>query len=754
MPRVAHHSTMTPPWLAVLLTGLVIWLASPWAANAQLLPVTPAEEPAEEPEPPPGEVEELLDLLADPTVRGWLRDRVGLPPEPAEPEAEEAEGGTVTAYLQNADEHIRAQVAGIAFAIEHFPAELDGALLIWSFEMSTADTLRSLGYVAIFLLVGTAFDFGFLYLFRDVKRRLTTDMPAGFGARVSRTTIRLGFNLLNVGAFALGSVGTFLLFEWNPIVRLFIITFLSGFVLWRLVDSVGVFLLAPRTPELRLIPVGDAFARVVMRYIRAAALVAIFGYLICSAFFDLGFFPSAHGLLLDMVGLAVALVFVAFVWHQRRPVADALAGGGSSSRMRQAIAELWPWLASVYILLATALWVLGAYSIFWTLQILGALVLADVAVRQVLHGGDSTAGPDGVAVEESPYLPVARRLARVVLAFAALALLAAAWGADLGTILGGTTAAGRIARTVFDVVIALLIADFIWQAVRTGIDRKLAEFQGAADAHGAVDTGGEGGGVAGPGARLKTLLPLVRNFIMIVLLVMVTLIVLSSLGVDIGPLLAGAGVVGLAIGFGAQTLVRDIVSGIFFLIDDAFRVGEYIEVGELRGTVESISIRSLRLRHHRGAVHTIPFGEIPSLTNYSRDWVIMKLEFRVPFDTDLSLVKRIVKQIGKELLNDETLGASFIEPLKSQGVRRWEEFNMVIGVKFMAKPGQQWLIRREAYQRIRDAFEAHGLNFAHRDVTVRVARDATPEEIDEAAAGAAHQAIEQRQDAPGTAAAQ
>ena len=106
---------------------------------------------------------------------------------------------------------------------------------------------------------------------------------------------------------------------------------------------------------------------------------------------------------------------------------------------------------------------------------------------------------------------------------------------------------------------------------------------------------------------------------------------------------------GIAIGFGAQSLVKDVVSGIFFLIDDAFRIGEYVEIDSLRGTVEKISIRSLQLRHHRGAVHTLPFGELKSLTNHSRDWVIMKLEFRVPFDTDLKLVKKLIKQVGANL---------------------------------------------------------------------------------------------------------
>ena len=138
---------------------------------------------------------------------------------------------------------------------------------------------------------------------------------------------------------------------------------------------------------------------------------------------------------------------------------------------------------------------------------------------------------------------------------------------------------------------------------------------------------------------MTTLLPLLRVVLMVTLLLMVAMSILSSMGVNIAPILAGASVLGIAIGFGAQSLVKDVVSGIFFRIDDAFRVGEYVEIDQLRGTVERISIRSLQIRHHRGAVHTLPFGELKSMTDYSRDWVIMKLEFRVPFDTDLKLVK-------------------------------------------------------------------------------------------------------------------
>lgn len=244
---------------------------------------------------------------------------------------------------------------------------------------------------------------------------------------------------------------------------------------------------------------------------------------------------------------------------------------------------------------------------------------------------------------------------------------------------------------------------------------------------------------------MATLLPMFQKALMVTIIIMVALIIVSSLGVNIGPILAGAGVLGIALGFGAQALVKDIFSGVFFLIDDAFRVGEYIEMGELRGTVESVSIRSLRVRHHRGALHTIPYGELSSLTNYSRDWVIMKLQFRVPFDTDLKLAKKIVKRVSAQLSENEVYGQHFIEPLKFQGVRRMEEFNMVIGVKFMAVPGEQWTIRRDTYQTILDEFEANGIKLASRNVQVEVVSDRqlTEEEAD-AAVGAAQDAIEQQ----------
>lgn len=207
----------------------------------------------------------------------------------------------------------------------------------------------------------------------------------------------------------------------------------------------------------------------------------------------------------------------------------------------------------------------------------------------------------------------------------------------------------------------------------------------------------------------------------IVLFSIAVMVILSTLGFDIGPIFAGAGVVGIAVGFGAQTLIRDVFSGAFFLMDDAFRKGEYVEINTTRGTVERISIRSFQLRHHLGALHTIPFGEVSQLTNYSRDWVMTKLPLRVTYDTDVEKVRKLIKKLGNKLLEHPVIGHEFMEPLKSQGVYKMEDSAMIIRVKFMTKPGKQFAIRKMVYESIQELFAKEGIHFAHKEVTVRLA---------------------------------
>lgn len=285
--------------------------------------------------------------------------------------------------------------------------------------------------------------------------------------------------------------------------------------------------------------------------------------------------------------------------------------------------------------------------------------------------------------------------------------------------------------------LVLLIAYAVWAYASEVIDRRIALEIGPE-----VEQDGEA--EAGPGrTRLATLLPLLKNALQVTIAFFVVLMLLYEAGVNTTPIFASAGILGLAIGFGAQSLVKDIISGLFFLLDDAFRLGEYIETGGLKGTVERISIRSMQLRHQNGPLNTVAFGSISELTNYSRDWVIMKLPIKVELDTDPERVRKLVKKLGVELLEDPVIGGKFLEPLKSQGVLTIDNWGMTIRVKFKTRPGDQFVVRRVVYAKLHDMFEHEGIRFASRDVRVRVHSPADQAGADEAAIAAGASQVEE-----------
>jgi small-conductance mechanosensitive channel len=271
-----------------------------------------------------------------------------------------------------------------------------------------------------------------------------------------------------------------------------------------------------------------------------------------------------------------------------------------------------------------------------------------------------------------------------------------------------------------------LVCYVAWGLINAAIMRRMRKEMPEAEEDDEKEEGGAGG------SRVATLLLLLRKFMLVVIIVMAGLIVLSALGVNIGPLIAGAGVFGLAIGFGAQTLVRDIISGVFFLMDDAFRVGDYLEVSGASGMVEHISLRSLRLRSARGPVNFIPFGDMKMVTNLSRDYVVMKLDFRVRYDADVDKIRKIIKKkVYNPIMENPELAPKLLEQIKSQGVRQMDDSAMVMRVKYKTRPGDQFAIRKEVYRLMQEAFREEGIEFAHRNVTVYI-----PPEVQKAMAHA------------------
>ena len=204
----------------------------------------------------------------------------------------------------------------------------------------------------------------------------------------------------------------------------------------------------------------------------------------------------------------------------------------------------------------------------------------------------------------------------------------------------------------------------------------------------------------------------------IVFLVLLVLSALWTLGIEITPLLAGAGVFGLALGFGAQALVRDVIAGVFYLVEDVFRVGEYIESGATtKGTVERITLRTVALRHHNGPLHFVPYGSLGTVRNNSRDWVIEKFNLPLPVNVDSEQVRKIVKKVGESMLADPEIGPLMREPLKAK-LYRIDPGVKIFRCKFQTAPGKQFDVRAQAYRRIETALREAGIHFADGAQTV------------------------------------
>jgi small-conductance mechanosensitive channel len=354
----------------------------------------------------------------------------------------------------------------------------------------------------------------------------------------------------------------------------------------------------------------------------------------------------------------------------------------------------------VFFVAGLSLGLLSYYhAVMSTLGILFVVVVLERLSERVWHdAGPAALGSDRLA---------ARSLHHVVRAIGLLiAVMALVW-TWVDTVEPGAAASSLAMRSATAAVGTLFVAFVVWELIRLAIDRPLQDMGGGPGLPGLDDDD-----AAAPASRLQTVLPLLRAAFAVVIGVLAMLIVLSRLGVDTAPLIAGAGVFGLAISFGSQSLVRDIISGLFYMWDDAFRVGEYIDTGRLKGTVETLGIRSVKLRHQNGPLHTIPYGQLGAVTNLSRDFATLKFNLRFEPNTDIELVRRTAKQIGLALQDDPEIAAEIILPLKLQGVAEIVDKAVVLRFKFTARPVKPNWVQREYLKHMVQAFAEKGISFA------------------------------------------
>ena len=535
-----------------------------------------------------------------------------------------------------------------------------------------------------------------------------------------------------------------------------VVRYLVGSVGWTWFAVMAArFVLSPTRPNLRLCTVDDRTAWFLTRRIGLVFGWSAFASGLFQWILTFGW-PYALGSFSFWISLIYHGLMALTIWQARAGITRMVRGHGDGGPAWNRFAAGWPMIA---IGLVALQWLvvelfnatgnierLSVAALNLSLAVLLALPLFELMIRALVDAiwpGDPDEEPSLRAAHAETQLGLAR-CGRTVTGMFLVLVLARAWGLNLRD-LASQGVGAQLAGALLEIFLIGIVAYGCWELLRIMADRQIAIERATLgiDENGEEQADGEGGQ---GGTRLGTIMPLVRGTGQVIIVVLAALAVLGQIGVNVTPLLAGAGIVGVAVGFGAQTLVRDIISGVFFLIDDAFRKGEYIDIGNVTGTVEAISIRSMQLRHHNGPLHTIPFGEIRHLTNFSRDWVMMKLPLRVTYDTDVERLRKLMKKLGQDLLQDPELGPKFLQPLKSQGVIQMEDSAMIVRVKFMTRPGDQWGLRTKVFARIRELFEREGIKFAHREVTVRIAdqEDGRPlgEAEKQAVAAAARSAVE------------
>lgn len=543
-------------------------------------------------------------------------------------------------------------------------------------------------------------------------------------------------DLIPIAVFAGAAYGALSLAEAGAAATLLALTIINALLVVRAALALARALLVPRAPSLRVLDLGNETAAYLFVWVRRLVTVGVYGAFALEAAPLLGLPAAAHGIFLVLLGLIIAAMLIALVMQNRRPVAawlrggqepagaDEVSGTGSGAglaSLRGRFADIWHVLAVLYLVTGYLVWALdveGGFEFLLRATLLSALVLivaalAAIGVRRTVRriftvSADLKSTYPLLEDRANRYLPAIQTVLRaVIVAFAAVAILQA-WGVDAFGWLAGPSGR-RVVSGALTIAIILVAALLFWEVVSSAIERYLGRLDGAANVGGA--------------ARVRTLLPLARKAILVVLVVLVALVVLSELGINIAPLLAGAGVIGLAVGFGAQTLVKDIITGLFILIEDAVAIGDFVDVAGHAGVVEGLSIRSIRLRDVAGTVHTVPFSEVSTVRNMSKDFSYALIDAGVGYREDVDEVIAVLEEIGEAARADADLGPAIIEPLEVMGLNELADSAVIVRVRLKTKPGKQYMVRRGFYRLMKQAFDERGIEIPFPHTTVYFGED-------------------------------
>ncbi|HLJ65361.1 MAG TPA: mechanosensitive ion channel domain-containing protein [Stellaceae bacterium] len=603
----------------------------------------------------------------------------------------------------------------------------DAPQLVMWFETQVNDRQARLFWLEVAVKLGLIYGCALIadWAVRLLTRRPSAMLAARTGERVGTRFLLLisGIVLEALPVIAFATVGYFILPFTHPHYATLNVTIavINAVITTRIILAVArVLLLSPTAASLYSLT--EETRNYLYIWVRRLTGWVVYGYAVWKAAWYLGLPGAIHGLLERGIVVMVAILGIVFVLQIRPGVAEWVRGpgapapeaggglraGGGWRLMRHRLADTWHIVAMIYII-----GVLGAYMLRVgggfiyvaraTIASVIILVAAGLITRFVQQssrrgfaiGAELKNRFPSLETRANRYLPMLTMMGSgIVYFFAALGLFQA-WGINSFSWLS-TPFGQHLVGSLLTVAAVLIGAFLLWELFSTAIEHYLS-----------VDGDGRH---RMQSARARTLLPLARTTVLVTLMIMVTLIVLAELGVNIAPLLAGAGVVGLAIGFGSQALVKDVINGLFILIEDTLSVGDVVDLGSSHnGVVEALSIRTIRLRDQNGSLHTIPFSEVSVVRNMTRDYAYFVTDVGVAVREDPDRVIAALQEVGEGLRADRLWAPLILEPLDVVGIDRFTDTAMVLKVRLKTKPLKQWVVGREFNRRMKKAFDAKGI---------------------------------------------
>jgi moderate conductance mechanosensitive channel len=502
-----------------------------------------------------------------------------------------------------------------------------------------------------------------------------------------------------------------------PTTRLVILAVVNAYALSRGLICVARVLAGP----LGLLRVRAETAAYIEIWTRRVVGVGVSGIAFANVTLLLGLHHGGYTALLRLVMLIVHLFIVIIILQCRRQVAEAIrapAGReGVAARVRNRVAGLWHYLAIVLDLALWAVWALNihnGYSLLLqyfagTLAVILITRLATIAVLSLIDRGFRI-GPDiqqrfpGLETRANRYLPLLRKIVSAVIALVGFVALLEVWGVDAIVWFYGGQIGNRLLSAVATIGIAALAAAAIWEASNALMDRQLNVLSRE--------------GRAARAARLRTFQPMLRTALLCLIVTVVGLTALSEIGVNVAPLLAGAGIVGIAIGFGSQKLVQDLVTGLFLLLENTVQVGDNVSVSGLSGIVENVSIRTLRLRAGDGSVHIVPFSAVTTITNSSRGAGNAAVSVNVSYKEDTDRASQILKDIVAEMRREPEYRQAIRGDLELWGIDKVDGSMVSIVGQIRCTDSGRWPVQREFNRRMKRRFQDRGIEIASAGQTI------------------------------------